>query len=206
MQTRQSIHSLAAEKICEAETQTDEHLRCIKDAMLCGTRVVKREPSPEPRPLTKNQHRLCAAISRAQMLTRLADWSRRVRAAAFDREGTLSDEALVFGPAVAAREAWQAVRQAHEVVDIEREIHDRLRVVPRQHTCDADCAPYLLADGECSVCGVWHNNECPECHGFGFHAPACPDNDCTVQPTETPLHRALVLALARSTTWKGEAR
>lgn len=96
--------------------------------------------------------------------------------------------------------------KCHEVVDIEREIHDRLRVVPRQHTCDADCAPYLLADGECSVCGVWHNNECPECHGFGFHAPACPDNDCTVQPTETPLHRALVLALARSTTWKGEAR
>jgi hypothetical protein len=45
MQTRQSIHSLAAEKICEAETQTDEHLRCISDALMVGTRVVLREPT-----------------------------------------------------------------------------------------------------------------------------------------------------------------
>jgi hypothetical protein len=45
-----------------------------------------------------------------------------------------------------------------------------------EHTQDSDCAGHIV-DGECQVCGVWHNNECPECHGHGFHTSECPDND-----------------------------
>jgi hypothetical protein len=40
------------------------------------------------------------------------------------------------------------------------------------HTRDEDCT---VVDGECVGCGVTHNMECPDCGGWGFHKPACPD-------------------------------
>ena len=49
------------------------------------------------------------------------------------------------------------------------------------HEQDSDCAPFLI-DDQCTVCGVSHTNECPECHGRGFHKPECPDNENNWQP------------------------
>ena len=47
----------------------------------------------------------------------------------------------------------------------------------KMHKQDSDCAPYLDADDQCTVCGVSHTNECPSCGGRGFHKPSCPDSD-----------------------------
>jgi hypothetical protein len=41
------------------------------------------------------------------------------------------------------------------------------------HDTDADCAPHIDADGQCSVCGVSHTATCPGCGGRGFHKPTC---------------------------------
>jgi hypothetical protein len=51
------------------------------------------------------------------------------------------------------------------------------------HEQDSDCAPFLV-DEQCTVCGVTHSNECPECHGRGFHKPKCPDNENNWQPRQ----------------------
>jgi hypothetical protein len=63
------------------------------------------------------------------------------------------------------------------------------------HEQDKDCAPYLV-DGQCTVCGVSHTNECPSCGGRGFHKPNCPDSDAnwkvklplTDKSTDNPSH------------------
>lgn len=48
---------------------------------------------------------------------------------------------------------------------------------PDAHVADSDCAPYLdtlTGDGnECSVCGVYHGDPCPQCNGRGFHKLDC---------------------------------
>lgn len=41
------------------------------------------------------------------------------------------------------------------------------------HTRDADCAPFLRADGTCTVCGVAHGEPCGACGGRGFHVAGC---------------------------------
>ena len=51
------------------------------------------------------------------------------------------------------------------------------------HEQDSDCAPFLV-DEQCTVCGVTHSNECPECHGRGFHKPECPDNENNWRPKQ----------------------
>jgi hypothetical protein len=43
----------------------------------------------------------------------------------------------------------------------------------REHECDADCAPFIDADGQCSVCGVSSGDPCPECGGTSFHKSGC---------------------------------
>jgi hypothetical protein len=66
---------------------------------------------------------------------------------------------------------------------------------PKMHERDSDCSPYLV-DGQCTVCGVSHTNECPSCGGRGFHEPSCPDNDInwkarlpfTDKSTDNPSH------------------
>lgn len=43
----------------------------------------------------------------------------------------------------------------------------------RQHTCDADCAPFIV-EGVCGVCGVAHGGgACAHCGGHGFHRDDC---------------------------------
>jgi len=66
---------------------------------------------------------------------------------------------------------------------------------PKMHEQDSDCAPYLV-DDQCTVCGVSHTNQCPECGGRGFHKPECPDSDvnwkvklpATDKSTDNPSH------------------
>jgi len=53
----------------------------------------------------------------------------------------------------------------------------------KMHEQDSDCAPFLV-DEQCTVCGVSHTNECPECHGRGFHKPECPDNENNWRPKQ----------------------
>lgn len=62
------------------------------------------------------------------------------------------------------------------------------------HTSDADCAPFLDADDQCTVCGVSHTSlPCEWCSGVGFHAESCGYRDCgTFYPS-----RALVADIAR---------
>jgi len=43
---------------------------------------------------------------------------------------------------------------------------------PRGHDCDADCAEYLV-NGECTICGAYHGDPCPDCNGRGYHLPDC---------------------------------
>src|SRR5690606_33370859 len=50
-------------------------------------------------------------------------------------------------------------------------------VRPGAHTSAAECAPYLLPDHGCGVCGVSHANPCPTCAATGFHADGCPERD-----------------------------
>ena len=52
------------------------------------------------------------------------------------------------------------------------------------HEKDSDCT--VGEDGQCSVCGVTHTNECPECHGRGFHTTECPDNENNWKTPATP--------------------
>jgi hypothetical protein len=40
------------------------------------------------------------------------------------------------------------------------------------HEKDADCTVDPQTDC-CSVCGVHHGDECPECNGRGFHVAGC---------------------------------
>ena len=50
-------------------------------------------------------------------------------------------------------------------------------VRPGAHRAAAECAPYLLPDRTCGVCGVSHANPCPTCGASGFHADGCPEID-----------------------------
>jgi hypothetical protein len=50
------------------------------------------------------------------------------------------------------------------------------------HEQDEDCAPFLDADDQCSVCGVSHTGRCNTCGQRGFHRPDCSESDC-YQPT-----------------------
>lgn len=50
-------------------------------------------------------------------------------------------------------------------------------VIPGAHRGAADCAPYLLPDHTCGVCGVSHANPCPTCGASGFHLDGCPEID-----------------------------
>lgn len=40
-----------------------------------------------------------------------------------------------------------------------------------EHTQDSDCT--LNEEGQCEGCGVWHDDECIECGGRGFHKATC---------------------------------
>ena len=50
-------------------------------------------------------------------------------------------------------------------------------VRPGAHRAAAECAPTLLPDRTCAVCGVSHANPCPTCGASGFHADGCPEID-----------------------------
>ena len=42
------------------------------------------------------------------------------------------------------------------------------------HATDTDCTIDPATDC-CTICGVDHSGECPDCHGRGFHRPGCPE-------------------------------
>lgn len=47
------------------------------------------------------------------------------------------------------------------------------------HTKDSDCI--VNPDtGCCSLCGVDHSAQCPDCQGRGFHNPNCPRDSSTI--------------------------
>lgn len=58
---------------------------------------------------------------------------------------------------------------ANRAGDISARLGDKAK--PAGHTKDSDCT--LDENSCCVVCHVWHDEECPECGGRGFHKETC---------------------------------
>jgi hypothetical protein len=44
------------------------------------------------------------------------------------------------------------------------------------HTTDSDCAATLDHTDNCTACGAYHGDACPDCGGRAYHTAGCPTN------------------------------
>lgn len=84
----------------------------------------------------------------------------------------LNTQLKALGITAEATEEWDGGAELSTLaLDDLRRLVDALAAY--RHTRDADCAPFLRADGTCTVCGVAHGEPCDACGGRGFHAAGC---------------------------------